>query len=336
MERINQWLLKRGISQEAINTSGISFINGRIVIPIKDHLGNFIFNKYRRDPEQSEGPKYTYEPGSIATLYNAHTVVGKHNEDIFVVEGELDCLLLNSLGFNAVSSTGGAGMFKVDWIEYVKNNNVYIIYDRDDAGIRGALKVQKMMPPAQIVFLPHDTKGKDITDYFQTHSVEQFRKLIGTAQRWLLPYDPTDIPSTKSGIDAIIHKLNEAGEEILERRRGLTAFGLETGHTDVLFEMIRNRKDYWDKQKKILGKPKIIGNDIEKAKAVPIERYIKFNINGFARCLWHDEVHGSMKYYPESGHIYCFACNVRKDVIDTVMKLYNLSFKDALNFILNK
>lgn len=336
--KITHWLLNRGISQRVIEDADIHFKDDKIVIPVRDEYGNHIFDKKRRNPFKAEGPKYTYETGSIATLYNVHTVIGLINQDIFVTEGELDTLLLNSLDLNAVSSTGGAGMFKAIWADYLKDNNVYIVFDNDDAGIRGALKVQKMLPEAKIIFLPHDTKGKDVTDYFTTHSVEQFLALKQQAESWKLPTDPIIIPQKKAQIDRIIKSLNESASDLLERQRKATSEKKPTAHIEVMFEMIKNRKEYWENEREMihLRKSSTGMEDVQRAKLEPISRYIKFNNSGFAKCLWHAESSPSMKWYRDTNHVYCYGCNARKDVIDVVMLQHGVSFKQALQLILGK
>ena len=338
-QEINQWLLNRNISQEVIDNSGIYFDGDRIVIPVKDEYGHHIFNKKRKDPWANDGTsKYIYETGSIATLYNVHTVVGKRGEDIFITEGELDTLVLNSLGLNAVSSTGGAGMFKMEWIDHLKNNNIYICFDRDNAGVRGALKVQKMIPFAKIIFLPYDTKGKDITDYFKTHTLIEFLQLKKMAESWRLPYDPLEVPQTKKEIDAILKQLDESADYFLNRQRELVSRGFATDHIEVIFEMINNRRQYWEKEKQLFAKPKRNGvdDDVARAKQVHIGRYVKFNNSGFARCLWHEEKSPSMKYYSDRNKVYCFSCNAHKDVIDVVMEQNRVNFKEAVRLILGK
>lgn len=74
------------------------------------------------------------------------------------------------------------------------------------------------------------------------------------------------------------------------------------------------------------------------AKAVPISEYIEFNKQGFAKCLWHgNERTGSMKWYKDKNHVYCFSCQRKWDVIDVVMKLFNIEkVPQAINKILNK
>lgn len=339
-QQINEWLLSRGISQEVIKEAGIYFDGEKIVIPIKDHDGKHLFNKKRIDPfTEAEYPKYTYEIGTTAALYNSHTIFGKRQENVFITEGELDALRLNSLGFYAVSSTGGASTFKIEWMDYLKNHKVYIVYDRDDSGIRGALKVQKMLPFAKIIWLPYTTKGKDVTDYLKTHDVKDFLRLVTTAEQWRLPFDPSEIPKKKSEIKPIIETLNRAAEEFLDRQRHFVSIGRPTEHFDVLFEMIRNRLEYWEKQKKMFSKKTNTSlnlDDITRAREVPIPRYIKFNNSGFAPCLWHNERTPSMKYYIERNKVYCFACNAHKDTIDVVQQQNGVDFNTALRLILGK
>lgn len=52
--------------------------------------------------------------------------------------------------------------------------------------------------------------------------------------------------------------------------------------------------------------------------------------NGKARCPFHNDRSPSMYVYPYSKGWYCFVCNEGGSVIDLVMRLFNLSFKDAM------
>src|SRR3990172_1803363 len=92
-ENILSWLYGRGLTDEVIIQSNLDWNGDELVIPVRDENGNFLFNKYRRNPNSSEGPKYRYEKGSSVALYNSHTLstIDK-SEPIFICEGELDCL----------------------------------------------------------------------------------------------------------------------------------------------------------------------------------------------------------------------------------------------------
>lgn len=72
-----------------------------------------------------------------------------------------------------------------------------------------------------------------------------------------------------------------------------------------------------------------IGNEIEKAKSVPVSAFIQFR-NHKARCIWHNEATASMHYYEKENRVYCFGCDKRADVLDVVMKLKGCSFDEAI------
>lgn len=61
-------------------------------------------------------------------------------EHILLVEGEPDCLLARSLGFNAYTSTGGAGA-----PAKMSARKVSILFDADEAGVKGADKTKTFL-----------------------------------------------------------------------------------------------------------------------------------------------------------------------------------------------
>ena len=53
-------------------------------------------------------------------------------------------------------------------------------------------------------------------------------------------------------------------------------------------------------------------------------------VNGKAKCPFHHDHSPSLNLYRDKRGWYCFVCNEGGSVIDFVMKLFNLSFKDAM------
>jgi hypothetical protein len=105
---------------------------------------------------------------------------------VILAEGELDCLVLLDQGFPAVSGTGGSGVFKPEWAEGFTDKAVYVAYDADDAGDKGAVKVANVLRNfASVVYrvrLPDP--GMDITDFFHLGgTVEEFEELLSAAKR---------------------------------------------------------------------------------------------------------------------------------------------------------
>jgi len=67
-----------------------------------------------------------------------------------------------------------------------------------------------------------------------------------------------------------------------------------------------------------------------------ITEFLDFR-GGFARCPFHEEKTGSLKYYKEDNHVYCFgACKKRFDVVDIVQKIYGYTITDAVKFLNKK
>lgn len=178
-QSIRQYLNARGISDEAIAKFkigyGTFYRTKWITIPIKDIFGNYAFFKLRQDPHFGDD-KITYPKGISAQLYDWETLE-KPDESLVICEGEMDRLLLESKGISAITSTHGAGTFKPEWLEKISNlSKVFVCYDNDDTGRKGAERVAKMlserdMPETFIIRLPETVGNKgDITDYFIKHN----------------------------------------------------------------------------------------------------------------------------------------------------------------------
>ena len=93
--------------------------------------------------------------------------------DIWIVGGELKALLLTQLGFNAVTFTCGEGSYANDLIDLFVGRNVKVVYDIDDAGVRGAMNVAKVLANngtnVSVGSLPKEglPSSGDITDYLK-------------------------------------------------------------------------------------------------------------------------------------------------------------------------
>ncbi len=172
-DNIRQYLNARGVSDAVIDAHklgwGKFYSKWWITIPVKDIYGSFQFFKLRQDPNAGND-KITYPKGVEAQIYDWEMLTNANNP-LVICEGELDRLALLSKNINAVTSTHGAMTFKQEWCEKVgKGRKIYICYDNDDAGRKGAERVAKMVENGgneiYIVSLPKEVgEGGDITDY---------------------------------------------------------------------------------------------------------------------------------------------------------------------------
>ncbi len=174
---IRTYLQARGLTDAVIDDYklgyGQFYRKPWITIPIKDIYGNYSFFKLRQDPALGND-KITYPKGAEAQVYDWENIIKPDNR-VVICEGELDRLLLQSQMISAITSTHGAGTFKQEWAEkLIKNqeiNQVYICFDRDEAGRKGAERVAKMVESGgyetYIITLPEKVgEHGDITDYF--------------------------------------------------------------------------------------------------------------------------------------------------------------------------
>src|SRR5437016_176845 len=111
-ERLRRYLNARGIPDSVIDLHCLGWNGRRISIPISDREVNVAFFKLAKDPDdQSEGPKMLASPGSRAELYGWERLFTKPLR-IVICEGEFDRLVLEAQGIAAVTSTGGARVFR--------------------------------------------------------------------------------------------------------------------------------------------------------------------------------------------------------------------------------
>ncbi|MDP3727005.1 MAG: toprim domain-containing protein, partial [bacterium] len=171
---IRQYLNTRGVSDTVIDAHklgwGKFYNKWWITIPIQDIYGAFLFFKLRQDPNAGDD-KITYPKGVEAQIYGWE-MLPNTTDKIVICEGELDRLALLSKNIPAITSTHGAMTFKQEWCEKIgKDRKIYICFDNDDAGKKGAERVAKMVEnggnETYIVTLPQEVgESGDITDYF--------------------------------------------------------------------------------------------------------------------------------------------------------------------------
>ncbi len=107
------------------------------------------------------------EGGTPDFLFNAD-VLDQGHSTIVVCEGEFDAMIAWQHGFPSISGTAGAGTWRYDWTQRIGfTKNVLVVYDGDEAGQAGYLKIRADMPRAKLVRLPQ--AGWDLTDLYNRH-----------------------------------------------------------------------------------------------------------------------------------------------------------------------
>jgi CHC2 zinc finger/Toprim-like len=215
-DRIREYLRGRGIPDEIINRRLLGWSGVRITIPVFNRKSICASFRFAKDPaDGSDAPKMVSLRGSTIEIYGWEVLRLKPKR-VIICEGEFDRLVLEANGFDAVTSTGGAGTFRPEWArEFEAIPEVYVCFDRDDAGRAGALRVARMIPHAKIVELPEEVgEGGDVTDFF-VHlgkSKDDFLTLLANARTVLAPEEPARLLRPRTY--AKTSKLREEAERL--------------------------------------------------------------------------------------------------------------------------
>lgn len=183
--KLNAFMEQRGIERHTIIDWELGWDGQRYTIPVRGDEGEIV-NVRRYAMGGNATNKMLNLPGHGSAHIFAQSKL-RDNEEIVITEGETDCILLNQYGIPAITHTAGAGTFRPAWGKEFAGKVVWIVYDNDDAGRKGATKVQAILKPfavdVYIIELPMDKKGADVTDYLhlEGHSERDFRELMGDA-----------------------------------------------------------------------------------------------------------------------------------------------------------
>jgi hypothetical protein len=116
---------------------------GRITFPVRNGSGPWI-NIRRLDPwVRDKRYKWLNTTGHGAVTLYLSELLADNNLPVLLTEGELDCLLANQEAdgrYVAVSGTGGASNVPRD-LSPLAGREVFVVYDMDEAGTAGALKM---------------------------------------------------------------------------------------------------------------------------------------------------------------------------------------------------
>lgn len=185
---LDRLISERGFDQQTIVEYEIGWDGSRYTFPVYNADGDLLNVRRYRLNAGSANDKMLNLPGhGQAQMF--HPEIIQQNKHIIVSEGEPDMVLTNQYlrgvdDYGAVTHTAGAATFRPAWGPLFAGKIVYICYDNDDGGKRGASKVSSILKPyAESVYnvtIPIPVKGADLTDYFhkEGHSTEDFLSLL--------------------------------------------------------------------------------------------------------------------------------------------------------------
>jgi hypothetical protein len=189
-------LHKRGITDRDIRKYRIGYDGSRITIPIPNESGSYVnVRRYLPGAPSSEKMKNRKGHGKIR-LFPVEQL--KYNT-IVICGGELKAIAvasrINKQDIGAVTATAGEGNWESDFNQFFAGKRVYVCYDVDDDGDRGADSVcARLKTTADWIGktrlpLDKDTYPRgDVNDYFglEKKRASDFLKLLGETEEWKL------------------------------------------------------------------------------------------------------------------------------------------------------
>lgn len=232
---LDTFIANRGIDEDTIKEHEIGWDERtkRYTIPVYDRDGNLVnVRKYKMGAGRQEY-KFTNLTGHGEARLFLDWVLDS-TDWVILAEGEMDCLLLTQMGFPAVAGTGGAGTFKADWAERFTDKVVYIMYDNDASGEKGATRVvnalRNFAAVIYIVPIPMDREGADVTDLVieEGYEAEDFEELLDLARGHgsRSSKQPVKMP-TSGARTSLLESLSDKAEEALELVVSVTGKGQE-------------------------------------------------------------------------------------------------------------
>lgn len=321
MDSTKQWFnylhLERKLSVQVIGEAKLAIKNNRLEIPVLDKDGVRIFSKYRKEPwDTTNSPKYLYEQGGVVSLYGIH--FKSQHKRLYLTEGEIDVLSIRTAGFDALTSTGGTLSWQQSW---QLDRLPIIIFDNDDAGIKGTIRTALLLGKCVISWVPTGF-GKDVSDVLQNKGKEFLYKLLDDPGRQihidLTVTNKKEIIAKKKELQGIAKYMDDCpGREII--------VGLAKKMLELERAFTKNKPTY-EHDDRYKG-------TIERAKAYPIDRLIPV-VRKMARCPFHaDGKEKTPSFHVKDNKGFCFGgCDDRKpkDAIDIYMKINNCDIKTAV------
>ena len=199
-------LHKRGITDAMIRKYRIGYDEKRITIPIKNKHGEYV--NVRKYLPGAPGPrKFQNTRGHGKT--RLFPIEQLDYDKIVVCGGEIKAIAtaerINKDGFGAITTTSGEGSWESEFSDALRDKEVFVCFDIDEAGIKAADKVcarlKKYSKSIKVVTLPLSEdkyKHGDVNDYFgeEKKTGKDFLDLLKTATEWEIDLELEEFDET--------------------------------------------------------------------------------------------------------------------------------------------
>ncbi len=220
-ELIDYLAEERGLTKETIEKHSLGVLNVYrntwISIPLFNSEGRFIEGyKLRIDPsrqEKSEAKYICYPKGLHIDCPFNYNHLDFNKKEVIICEGELDCMILDQLGYNALTSNTGANSFKDDYFDLLEPfDEIIILFDNDQTGLSASenladkLATKYHLKQISIANIPKEEDLNDVTDYVKKYNnIEKvLEKRIKHKGIDISKFEEITIEDIKEALDIVI------------------------------------------------------------------------------------------------------------------------------------
>jgi hypothetical protein len=179
-----KWYLRQRGVEDRIDTAKLGWYNGWITVPVFSENQTLTGVYLRATPPQEKvtALRFTQPTGQRPMLYCPDWRLWKSSMSVAVVYGMMDALVLSSLRFPTVTTTGGSKSFDPGWLDNWRKK-VVIIPDKEGDDKAASDLAAGLGWRATILRLPYDEQVSDPADYAKD-SVQrkgELAKLVASA-----------------------------------------------------------------------------------------------------------------------------------------------------------
>ncbi len=224
-----------------------------------DELDNLLFQVVRfnpkgfrqRRPDPNKSDEWVWSiAGCRRVLYRLPSVrqAVADGKPVFVVEGERDVHALEDLGVSATCNPGGAGKWRDEYSDVLKDAAVGVIADRDAPGIKHAQAVARSLyGKARMVFVMEypdrdGQKVKDAADWVAAGGTHQeLFEIVRAAPEWEPENNQSTSTTSQSPIEAARNGEPYAMTDLGNAERLAVYHG-----QNIRFDTVRRQWRIWD------------------------------------------------------------------------------------------
>lgn len=216
------WLKSRGLTDETIAAFKIvrRLHNGTEYAVFPYLKGGALVNAKWRNPAQKKDMRQ--EAGAEPCLFGWH-LVSDRARTVAITEGELDAMTLWQMGVPALSVNAGAGnhqWIESDWDELQRFSTIYICFDDDEPGQKGAKEVASRLGIERCRIVRFG--AKDANQWLQDGATSaDFIKALSEGK----PLDPEELRPMSDfmeGVKALFYPTPDQSASVPQLRFGAT------------------------------------------------------------------------------------------------------------------